>query len=121
MVTTLVGDSTSVDYVDGMNNDVNFNQLYGLTYDSLGNYIVIADSGNHVIRQLDLYNFEVTTIVGAGSSGYVDGCLSCGDYPAFHTPLDVLYLPDQDGIIFVADHGNKAIRAVLLGSNISSL
>lgn len=69
--------------------------------------LYVADGGNHAIREIK--NGRVTTIAGNGVAGYVDGALAIA---RFNNPTAVLV---EDGVIYVADSGNHAIRQIKNG------
>ena len=91
-------------FTDGNAANANFNRPIGLTvFDGI---LFVADSGNHAIRAIT--DGEVVTVTGSGHPGFVDGELSAAE---FHMP-GTLFV--HDGILFVADTGNNAIRAIEL-------
>jgi len=51
---------------DGNNSDARFNSPYGITVDSGGNNVYVADTVNHTIRKLTLSgtNWMASTIAG---------------------------------------------------------
>lgn len=67
--------------------------------------LVIADTGNHRLRRVELSG-AVTTIAGAGEAGDEDGLLADA---RFDEPTGLAV--DSDGVIYVADAGNSVIRA----------
>ena len=91
-------------FADGLIADANFNRPIGLTvFDGI---LFVADSGNHAIRAVA--GGEVVTVTGSGQPGFIDGELSVAE---FHMPGGLFV---HDGILFVADTGNNAIRAIEL-------
>ncbi len=64
----------------------------GIDVDKYGN-LYIADTGNHVVRKVDIGTGIITTVVGNGVQGWSDGSLN--------TPRDVLVT--DDGTIYVVD------------------
>lgn len=69
-------------------------------------YIIVADTGNHCVRLLDLDKQVVKTIAGkCGTSGFLDGPL--GNNLLFNpTALGM----DEYGNIWIYDKGNRYIR-----------
>jgi len=53
VVTTIAG-STSYGYSDGQGTAAKFYRLSGVTMDVAATFVIIADSGNHVLRRLNL-------------------------------------------------------------------
>ncbi|MDX8386104.1 MAG: hypothetical protein R8M11_06265, partial [Gallionella sp.] len=68
-VTKFAG-SGSNGMVDGVGEDAMFATPFGLT--SYGNKLYVADQGNHEIRQIDLANRMVKTVVVSGHAGSID-------------------------------------------------
>jgi sugar lactone lactonase YvrE len=82
----------------------------GLTYDGAG-HLIVLDSGNDVLRQIDLTANIITTIAGDHVRGFG------GDGGAATAAM--LYFPqattvDPSGNIFVADTNNDRVRRILL-------
>jgi streptogramin lyase len=75
--------------------------------------LYIADMGNHVIRRVDLATDKIDTIAGTGEPGY-----SGDGGPAVRAqlkqPHSIQFGPD--GILYICDIGNHAIRAVDLNT-----
>jgi sugar lactone lactonase YvrE len=82
----------------------------GLAYDGAG-HLIIADSGNNVLRQIDLSNNIITTLAGNHTAGFGgDGAAATG--AAFYFPLAVAF--DPSGNVIVADTYNNRVRRVVL-------
>jgi autotransporter-associated beta strand protein len=99
--------------VSGANNgpasDARFNTPKGLIADAAGN-LYIADTGNHVIRRLDILSGVVTTSAGlVGTAGTDDGF---GTDARLRFPA-ALAIDGATGDIYVADTGNHSIRIFL--------
>jgi sugar lactone lactonase YvrE len=78
-----------------------------LTVDS-NNRILLADSGNHVIRMIDV-DGTIDTIVGNGTAGY-SGDGEDARFAQLDTPSDVAV--GADGTLYIADTMNSVIRYV---------
>ena len=79
-----------------------------LTLDSLGN-IYIADAGNSVIRYVNIYTGNISTLAGNSYFGYAgDGGLA--DTATLNLPVDCAV--NRYGYLFVADQRNDVIREV---------
>jgi DNA-binding beta-propeller fold protein YncE len=94
--------STIFGFIDGFET-ATFYEPAGLAA-TLNGAIIIADAGNHAIRQLDL-DGRVTTLAGTRIKGQQDGADA-----TFNYPMGVCAAPD--GSIFVADTYNHSIRKI---------
>ncbi len=102
-VKTLVGgDLFQFGDVDGSGNEVRLQHPLGLI--SAGDKLLIADTYNHKIKELDPKRLRVSTLFGTGKPGQVDGTS-----PSFYEPGG---LSVASGKLFVADTNNHAIRVV---------
>ena len=102
-VETLVGgDLFDFGDEDGSGDDVRLQHPLGLV--TLGDKILIADTYNHKIKQLDPKKKTVTTLFGAGKPGQLDGTS-----PSFYEPGGLTIANDK---LYIADTNNHAIRVV---------
>jgi len=102
------------DYADGKLADAKFNEPSGLAIDAKGN-LYVSDTGNHVIRYIDVKAGTVTTVAGAkpayggtelyAAGGYKDGAAA---EARFNAPKGLAITPD--GGLLIADSLNHAIR-----------
>ncbi|MEQ7799056.1 putative Ig domain-containing protein [Pedobacter sp. ASV1-7] len=76
VVTTLAGSGT-VGHIDAIGSAASFNNPIGVTVDASGN-VYVADFANHKIRKITSAGV-VTTFVGSGTAGEVDGNIYVGD------------------------------------------
>jgi thiol-disulfide isomerase/thioredoxin len=110
-VTTLVGgDLFDFGDRDGEGDDVRLQHPLGLF--AFNNKVLIADTYNHRIKQLDPETRVVSTSFGSGVSGQVDGSSA-----SFYEPGS---LSVANGKLYVADTNNHAIRVVDLKSKTTS-
>jgi DNA-binding beta-propeller fold protein YncE len=102
-VETLVGgDLFEFGDKDGTGDDVRLQHPLGVAlYDGK---VLIADTYNHKIKELDTEERTVKTFLGTGKAGQTDGA-----NPSFYEPAG---LSVADGKLFVADTNNQAIRVV---------
>jgi thiol-disulfide isomerase/thioredoxin len=107
-VETLVGgDLWKFGDRDGKGDSVRLQHPLGVTlYDGK---ILIADTYNHKIKQLDAEQRTVKTFLGSGKFGQTDGA-----NPTFYEPGG---LSIAAGKLYVADTNNQAIRVVDLNTN----
>ncbi|MEK9659008.1 MAG: thioredoxin-like domain-containing protein [Chloroflexota bacterium] len=71
-----------------------------------GGYVYIADAYNHRIRRVGTDSLTVSTVAGEGTAGHTDGPLHAA---RFSEPGG---LAVGDGVLYVADTNNHAIRVV---------
>lgn len=80
----------------------------GLAIDKRSNKLIVAETGAHVIRHIDLKTGASEIIAGSlNQAGFVDGGR---DAARFDAPVGVAV--DDKGAIFVADSFNDAIRRI---------
>jgi sugar lactone lactonase YvrE len=106
------------DYLDGQLKNAKFNEPSSIVIDSKGN-LYVSDTGNHLIRYIDLEAQQVTTVAGNihnngsfymennlyADGGYVDGKAS---EAKFSYPKG-LALTDEGGVL-IADSLNHTLR-----------
>jgi len=110
-VTTLAGgDLFDFGDRDGEGNGVRLQHPLGLF--AFGGKVLIADTYNHRIKQLDPETRVVSTSYGSGVSGQVDGSSA-----SFYEPGG---LSVANGKLYVADTNNHAIRVVDLKTKATS-
>lgn len=117
-VTTLAGEKGVAGWLDkgeGTSGAARFSNPGDIATD--GTFLYVADTGNHVIRKVDLSTGFVETIAGArGTSGLVD---SVDGPPLFKSPEGIVW---HNGILYVSDTGNHIIRKIdLSNSEVSTL
>ena len=102
-VKTLVGgDLFEFGDVDGSGDDVRLQHPLGLV--TFGDKLLIADTYNHKIKELDPKQERVTTILGTGKPGQADG-----PRPSFYEPGG---LTVANSTLYIADTNNHAIRVI---------
>ena len=102
-VETLVGgDLFEFGDVDGVGDDVRLQHPLGVVAN--GSKILIADTYNHKIKELDVTRRSVTSFAGTGKPGQTDNA-----NPAFYEPGGISIANNK---LYVADTNNHAIRVV---------
>ena len=102
-VKTLVGgDLFEFGDVDGSGDDVRLQHPLGVL--AHGDKILIADTYNHKIKELDPDKRRVNSLFGTGKPGQADGAT-----PSFYEPGGLAL---ANGKLYVADTNNHAIRVV---------
>jgi sugar lactone lactonase YvrE len=89
----------------------------GLAIDASGN-VVIADTSNHRVRQVDIGTGIITTIAGTGVPG-LSGDLHLATVASLDYPNGLAF--DPAGNLYIADTGNERIRAINTHGIISSV
>jgi len=72
------------------------------------NVMYVADTLNHVIRQVDLGTGIITTLAGSGTAGYQE---DTGAAALFNTPYAICFDEIND-MLYVADTNNNRIRRI---------
>ncbi|MBI5677897.1 MAG: redoxin domain-containing protein [Planctomycetes bacterium] len=89
---------------DGAFKDASFHHPQGMTLQ--GNNLYVADTGNHLIRKLDLKAKIVTTIAGTGKQAEFMASGGMGISSPLNSPWDMAYL---DGQLYIAMAGAHQI------------
>lgn len=112
IVTTLAG-SGKAGSTDGKDAEASFDTPRDIVFEN-GN-LYVADSGNDLIRRIDLATGTVSTLAGtAQSSGSADGK---GAAASFLYPRGIT----SDGVnLYVADSGNHKIRKIVIATEVVS-
>ena len=102
-VKTLVGgDLFEFGDIDGTGDEVRLQHPLGLIAN--GDKLLIADTYNHKIKELDPKQEKVTSLFGTGKPGQSDGAS-----PSFYEPGGLAL---ANGNLYVADTNNHAIRVI---------
>jgi DNA-binding beta-propeller fold protein YncE len=102
-VNTLVGgDLFEFGDIDGEGDDVRLQHPLGLLV--LGDKVLVVDTYNHKIKELNPGRQSVKTLLGTGKPGQVDG-----NAPSFYEPGG---LTTANGKLYVADTNNHAVRVI---------
>ena len=112
-VTVIAGSPGISGMVNGDGTAARFNNVYGVTSDSVGN-LYIADAANHRIRKIDT-NTEVTTYAGTGTAGLLNGSASTA---RFNRPYGITI--DPQGNLYVGDTNNSVIRKIATDGTVST-
>jgi sugar lactone lactonase YvrE len=74
-----------------------------------GDQLLVADSGNHAVRLIELGDGSIHTVAGTGLPGY-SGDGGPGDSAQLSSPTSAAFGPD--GAVYIADSGNHRVRRV---------
>ncbi len=94
----------------GLATNAELNYPMGVAVDAAGD-VFIADSGNNVVREVNLSTGNITTVAGDGSIGY-GGFSDSGPATATQLNWPTAVALDSHGNLFIADTGNSLIREV---------
>lgn len=94
--------------------DAAIDKPYGLAVTSDGDFVFIADYGNHCIRKVDMKRKIITTVCGTGEPGY-SGDGDEARKAKINEPFWVS--PWLNKYLLIADGGNHCIRIVNLATN----
>ncbi len=114
--TSLVAGSGVAGYANGTGAAAKFNRPFGITIDSTGTNLYVADSNNHAIRKIVVATGAVTTVAGSGSAGYRE---AIGTQAVFSFPEYVKM--GSDGLLYVTDTGSMRIRLVNPATGLTKL
>lgn len=89
----------------------------GIAFDEGGN-LLVADTGNNVVRLVDAVTGRIRTLAGTGTAGF-SGDGSLATQARLDRPWNLLVAPD--GSILIADFGNDRVRKVSSGGVITTL
>ncbi|EDN72014.1 NHL repeat protein [Beggiatoa sp. SS] len=88
-----------------------------VSLDSAGN-LYIADTGNNVVRKLDIASGNISTVAGDSSVGVAgDGGPATAAQLSYPTGIDI----DTAGNLYIADSSNHRIRKVDTTGNITTI
>lgn len=96
--------SGDVGLVDGSFSDSKFFRPQGIAW--IDNRIIVADTENHALREIDLSNAKVTTLAGNGRQGPWVSAGGKGIDVSLSSPWDVTIRNEQ---VFIAMAGNHQI------------
>lgn len=84
----------------------------GITFDSTGSNLYVADTHNHVIRKIIIASTTVSTVAGSGTGSFAD---ATGISASFKNPYAVA-IDSTSTNLYVADSSNNRIRKIILSS-----
>jgi len=108
-VKTIGGQAQQTGKDDGPATKSTFSGPRGIATD--GKYIYIADTGNDIIRKIDMSTLETKTIAGTGEEGVNNGP---GDKATFNNPGAMCI---NGSSLYVLDADNHAIRKIDTNTN----
>ncbi len=100
-VLAVVG-GTSAGNMDGSYAVARFNMPQGLALDADGRTLYVADTGNHTLREIDLFSETVWTVAGTGQQARYGATGGAGLETALSSPWDLAYV---EGSLYIAMAG----------------
>jgi hypothetical protein len=112
-VSTLAGVAGSSGAINGIGTNSKFNYPVGVAISPDGLFALVAESNNHLIRQIILSTASVSTLAGvAGAAGAINGI---GTNSKLNAPDGVSISPD--GLFaLIGDNSNHLIRHIILST-----
>ena len=119
IISTLAGDiiakigSGKKALQDGDLQNSAFNNPQGIIFNQNNNTIIVADTGNHALRLIDLNNNQVKTIAGNSFIGEEINETKKASEVSLFLPVDLAFFPDQNNIVF-SNYGSAQILSYSL-------
>ena len=88
-----------------------------VTFDAAGD-LLIADTSNNAVREVDAVTGKIRTIAGTGTAGY-NGDGQAATSAQLNSPWSVVV--GQDGSVYIADLFNNRVRKVSTGGTITTV
>ncbi|MCU0849328.1 MAG: SMP-30/gluconolactonase/LRE family protein [Spirochaetes bacterium] len=108
-VTTVAGQGPgSPGSTDGALGAATFTNPTGITIDSTGTKLYVADEGSNKIREIDLVMSQVGTLAGSGAPGDTDGT---GNGAVLDGPHAITFNASTGGLVFT-DRNNDKVKTV---------
>ncbi|EKX35881.1 hypothetical protein GUITHDRAFT_79273, partial [Guillardia theta CCMP2712] len=102
-----IGDGTAGN-VQGYGTKARINTPYGVKVSPCGNYVIVSDTGNNMIRKVDIESGYTNTLAGQSLAGTANGV---GTLAQFNMPVDVT-VDWNETVAYVSDQGNNCIRKI---------
>ena len=114
-VTTLAGLPQVAGFADGTGSAARFNGLKGIAVqEGVTSLFYVADTENHVIRQVTVGGAVTTTAGNPPQAGLIN---STGENARFDAPAGIAVIGDD---LFVSDTGNNTVRKVTASGVVTS-
>jgi hypothetical protein len=111
-MTVYAGQEGSLGATNGAVGSANFSHPTGLVHDANNNILYVADTGNHIIRSINLATNQVTTFAGSiGAPGDSGGGT---EFAHFSSPTGLAY-DENNNVLYISDTGNQIIKRISSG------
>ena len=110
LVSAFIG--SSLGSANGIGTSATLRNPSTLTLSVNNSYALVADTGNHRIRRVQISTLAVTTLVGGSTSGSTNGI---GTNSLLSSSFGVTLSPDESYAL-VADTGNNRIRKIVMST-----
>lgn len=114
--TTFIAGQLEAGYADGVGSAAQFDGLGGITMNTKGTLLYVADKNNQVIRKIRIRDHKVTTFIGSGDLGYLE---AAPDEAQLSYPEWVKFGPDHN--LYWSEVGGQRIRVNDLDSGVTKL
>eukprot|EP01047_Picozoa_sp_COSAG01_P115861 COSAG01_NODE_44524_length_418_cov_0.937304_1_plen_139_part_11 len=111
-VSTLAG-SGPAGKANGVGSVATFNGPIGVSLSANGNFALVADHGNNMVRKIVVATGAVSTLAGSGSQGKANGVGSAATFAI----LSGVSLSADGSFALAAGSSNHMVRKVLTGAN----
>lgn len=111
LTTTVIGSGSS-GLANGVGSTAAFASPRGLCVSSDNSFALVSDSGNHLIRRIDLLTWKASTVAGNGLSGNADGS---GTFASFNLPMGMAINYD-DRFALITEYSNHNVRKLMLST-----
>ena len=98
-----------------------FNSPQGIIFNSNNNTIIVADTGNHALRVIDLNTNQVKTISGNSFIGEEINEIKKANEVSLFLPIDLAFFPDNNHLIFSNSGSSQILSYSLLDQTIQPL
>jgi hypothetical protein len=113
--------SETFGYINDIGTSATFQSPHSLDIHPDGSYALIADSGNRVVRQLDLSTRTVTTFVGTRDVSYNFPTDGIGSNCKFDSVLGLSISPDGLFAVLVEPNANRVRQIILSTLSVTTL
>jgi DNA-binding beta-propeller fold protein YncE len=114
-MTISVAGNTTAALIDAVGTHARFSAPVGVAFDAKGTIMYVSDTGNHVIRAIDMYTRSVTRVAGGAGAGAGAFADASGTSAGFNQPAG-LAVDASAVFMYVADSLNHRVRKVTIAT-----